>query len=337
MIKVSVTIPVYNAAEFLPQAVQSALDQPQTAEVILVEDLSTDSSWQICQSLAAQDPRIHLYRHPDGKNHGCSASRSLAVQKSSCEYVSFLDADDFFLPNRFDKAEQMFSNDPELEGVYEAIGMHVENEAALQRWLAAKRSSSVLHTMSRYVSPEDLFSVLVKGDAGSFVIDGLVVKRSVFEKVGFFDQTLRLHMDEVFFIKLAAKAKLAPGRLEEPVACWRVHNHNRISAQRSNNLIYEMRLKFWNTLWKWSKAQLKKEDQELILEQMIIDARYRSRLNRKFPKKFSFVQQRLQLALLPLAYPQMLLEPLFWKSFAPSIDYWLGKSSEARPKERIAP
>lgn len=89
--QISVTIPVYNTADFVEQAVESALIQPQTEEVILVEDASSDNSLDVCQKLAAVNKRVHLFHHPDGGKHGCSASRSLAVQKSTCEYIAFLE------------------------------------------------------------------------------------------------------------------------------------------------------------------------------------------------------------------------------------------------------
>ncbi len=330
MIQVSVTIPVYNAAAYLRQAVESALLQPQTREVILVEDLSTDDSWQVCQALAADDSRVHALRHPDGKNHGCSASRSLAVQHSCCNYIAFLDADDYFLAGRFNTAEALFAADPTLDGVYEAIEMHVEDPASLARWTSAGRDSSTLYTMSRRIPPQELFAAFVSGEAGFFSIDGLVVKRSVFDRTGYFDETLRLHMDEVFFIKLAAMAKLAPGSLEIPVARWRVHDHNRISAPRPNALIYSMRLAYWNTLWTWSKRALKSPEQNLIFAQLLKDARYRPRFNQPLPRRFAVLQQRLQLVLLPFRYPDVLGETLFWRAFLPHPGYWLARLTRAR-------
>jgi len=47
-LKVSVIIPVYNAADFVQRAVESALIQPQKAEVVIMEDGSTDNGWEIC-------------------------------------------------------------------------------------------------------------------------------------------------------------------------------------------------------------------------------------------------------------------------------------------------
>lgn len=77
MMKVSVVIPVYNAAPFVRDAVESALAQPETGEVILVEDGSLDDSLTVCRALAAENDRVKLYRHPNGENCGAGASRFL--------------------------------------------------------------------------------------------------------------------------------------------------------------------------------------------------------------------------------------------------------------------
>jgi len=322
---VSVTIPVFNAAEFVRQAVESVLIQPEVVEVVLVEDSSTDASWEVCQKLAVEYPKIHLYRHPDGKNHGCSASRNLAVQRSTCEYIAFLDADDFYLPNRFKKAKQMFEADSELDGVYEAIQMYVEDEASLQRWKKAGRAIGALHTVTKRVLPEDLFSVLVNGGSGSFTVDGLVLKRTVFDKIGFFNQDLPLHMDDIFFIKAAALAKLMPGSLDKPVAMWRVHDHNRISAQRPKSMIYKMKLIFWYTLWEWSLTRLTREQQRMLMQALVKEAKFRLRFDQPFPGHLSGLQQRIQLLLLPFNYPKVMLQSIYWRAFLISPDFWLGK------------
>jgi glycosyltransferase involved in cell wall biosynthesis len=316
---VSVIIPVYNAADFVKQAVESALIQPQTAEVVLVEDGSIDNGWEICQKIASENNKIRLFRHPDGKNHGESASRNLAVQKSSCEYVAFLDADDFYLPDRFTTAEAMFSNDPELEGVYEAIGMYVEDEVGLQRWKDASRSVAPLTTMTKRVPPEELFANLIAGGDGVFSIVGLMVKRSIFEKTGYFDEILPLHPDTAFKFKAAAISKLAPGKLEEAVAMRRVHDHNRISAPRSNWAIYKMRLILWSTLWKWSRRHLDPEKQQLILKRMIMEAARLKRFNRQLPSRISRFRRSLQLLILPFEYPFVLKEGAFWRAFLDAI------------------
>ena len=63
---ISVIIPVYNAAKFVEEAVESALAQPETSEVILVEDGSPDNSFEVCRALTEKYPKVTLMQHPGG-------------------------------------------------------------------------------------------------------------------------------------------------------------------------------------------------------------------------------------------------------------------------------
>ncbi|PIY03241.1 MAG: glycosyltransferase family 2 protein, partial [Bacteroidetes bacterium CG_4_10_14_3_um_filter_31_20] len=74
--------------------------QPETSEVILIEDGSPDNGLDVCTSLAKKYSKVRLYRHENGENKGASASRNLGIRKANYPYVAFLDADDFYLPNR---------------------------------------------------------------------------------------------------------------------------------------------------------------------------------------------------------------------------------------------
>lgn len=315
--RVSVTIPIFNAAGYVRAAVESALNQPETGEVILAEDYSSDNSWEVCQRLAAEDTRIRLVRPADGKNHGCSASRNLAIRNSVCDYIAFLDADDFFLPNRFEIAKKMFLADPDLDGVYDAVEMCVEDQTGLSRWQAANKGSISVHTLDRAVAPEELYSALVKQDAGHFHINGFTLKRSALAKSGYLDEQLPLHGDEIFFIRLAATCRIAGGSLDVPVAAWRIHGKNRFSAPRPQRDVYLLRVKFWNILWEWGKTRLTSEQEQLLLQALLNDARLRNRFDRPFPKRLTGLQQRIQLILLPFHYPAVLLKSDYWRLFLP--------------------
>ena len=84
--QISVIIPVYNAEDFVTLAVESALAQPETGEVILIEDGSPDNSLTICQELEEKYNKVRLLRHPHGRNKGAAASRNLGM-KSWRRYV----------------------------------------------------------------------------------------------------------------------------------------------------------------------------------------------------------------------------------------------------------
>lgn len=313
--QVSVVIPVYNAARYVRQAVESALIQPEVAEIILVEDASTDDSWKECQQIAADHPIVHLYRHPNGRNCGAGATRNLAIRKSSCKYIAFLDADDYYLPSRFLVAKGLFEDDSSIDGVYEAVAKLVENESSEQRWRAAGLPLSHLNTVRKKVPPEDLFTALNVGNIGGIHINGLVIKRRILEKTGYFDEELTLHQDVAFTIKAAAVSKLVPGRLDEPVAIYRIHDRNRFSAPRSIGMIYKMKIEFRYAQWNWGRTRLSLEKKQLLLQMLINETCFRQRFSRPFPKRLFWLQKRIQLLLLSFDYPAVVLEKAFWQAF----------------------
>ena len=290
MYQVSVIIPVYNAASFVTQAVESALSQPETAEVILVEDGSPDGSLEVCQELAEKYEKVRLLQHPGGVNKGAGASRNLGMKNARFEYIAFLDADDYFLPGRFFKAAEVFKANPDCEGVYEAIGCHVENEAGLSRWEAAHKPVLKLHTVAAPIPPEELGRELINGDKGDFHLNGLVFKRSALEKTGYMNESLRLDQDTDFILRMAIKTKLLPGNLIKPVAMWRIHEQNRVSAQKSTNQERKRRIKFWVSFYNWCEENASSDIQSFTLNKML-EYVGRKKIFNRFPRRYFSVKQ----------------------------------------------
>jgi hypothetical protein len=323
--RVSVITPVYNAADHVREAVESALAQPETAEVILVEDGSPDDSLAVCQELAAEHPTVHLHRHPNGENRGAGASRNLAILKSTCEHIAFLDADDFFLPGRFAVARELFEVNREIDGLYEAIATHVENEDGLQRWHEAGLPLQELLTMTQQTPPEQLFTALVKGGVGVFSIDGLVVNRRIFARTGLFDEHLRQKQDTAMIIKMAAVGRLVSGRLEEPVAMRRIHERNRMSMPRPKSEVDKEWVLLWHTLWRWSLTRLEKQQQQKLLDRLLGAAGNHS-INRSLPTWMQRLQKRAYLVMLLHRYPMLIRERTFWRRLLPHVGFWIHRS-----------
>lgn len=248
--RVSVVIPVYEAAEFVEEAVESALSQPETSEVVLVEDGSADDSLEVCRCLQRSYEEVVLHRHPDGANRGAGASRNLGISVASGPYIAFLDADDVYLEGRFERAGELLTSRSGIDGVYEAIGARFQDARARERWRA--RGDGGLTTMSRRVEPEGLFEALVERDRGNFTLDGLVVRREVFRRSGCFFEDLRLHQDTALLVQLAATCRLVPGRLDSPVALRRVHSGNRCLADYNSD---RTELLLWKRLLSWCRGR----------------------------------------------------------------------------------
>lgn len=226
-------IPVYKAEAFLADAVSSALQCAEVKEVILVDDGSKGDSLAECHRLAGEDPRIILLRHPNGVNKGASASRNLGVAHATRPYIAFLDADDRYLPNRFDAEHRIFAEVPDAEGVYGALGAHFHSATSRQRF-EAHHEGATLTTVAERVAPEELLrSLVTRKDFGHFSLNTLTVKRAVLDRIdALFAEDLRLHQDTEFIYRLAHQARLYPGSIEAPVALRGVHDGNRSTANR---------------------------------------------------------------------------------------------------------
>ena len=93
---ISVIIPVYNAAKFINQTLDSILEQTYPYwEAVLVNDGSTDNSLEIIKNYAAKDKRFKII---DKKNERVAAARNDGLKKASGQYITFLDADDMWYP-----------------------------------------------------------------------------------------------------------------------------------------------------------------------------------------------------------------------------------------------
>ncbi|NDJ86678.1 MAG: glycosyltransferase family 2 protein [Chloroflexi bacterium] len=315
--EISVVIPVYNAAAFLVQAVESALAQQETAEVVLVEDGSTDASLAICQQLAS-DPRVKLYRHADSGHQGVSASRNLGILSSRYPFVAFLDADDYYLPERFRTARQLFDDDPSIDGVYEAIGTHLEDEFALHRWLDQGYHEAQLTTMNAPYAPDVLFERLVGRVDGNFSIIGLVVKRELFARTGLFPPHLGVGEDAVMKWKLAAVGRLMGGQLAEPIAKSRVHGQNSYTGRAIGvSQLIRQRLATWEAFWRWAQANLSRVQRQLFVrgsKKYLSDRLVTRNLCRKLA--YSLLV-RAMLAYLLFKFPELGSYSAFWKHYLP--------------------
>lgn len=92
-ILISVIVPIYNAARYLPRCIESILHQTYTNfELLLVDDGSTDKSGAICDEYALKDTRIKAYHKPNG---GVSSARNYGLLRIGEGYLTFVDSDDF--------------------------------------------------------------------------------------------------------------------------------------------------------------------------------------------------------------------------------------------------
>jgi hypothetical protein len=223
---ISVVIPVWNGERWVTEAVESAVFAHEAVEVVIVEDGSTDGSLAVCEEMADRYAQVRVHRHPGGANRGAGASRNLGIRRSRGKYIAFLDADDWYLPNRFDTDVPMLEADPELDGVYGAVARKCE-----EGHVPLPSGGRDIVTVDEEILPEDLFEALALRGRGSFHTAGITVRREAFDRAGFFPEDLPLAQDLAMWLRLAATCTLVGGSIVEPIAVYRRHGDNRSTSR----------------------------------------------------------------------------------------------------------
>ncbi|WP_262150633.1 glycosyltransferase family 2 protein [Chryseobacterium foetidum] len=256
--KISVIIPVYNAEKYIVQAVESALQFNEVFEVILIEDQSPDNALEVCQKLCNKYDRVKLFQHPDKKNHGAGASRNLGLEKAAGDFIAFLDADDYYLPNRFDAEKELFKNS-EVEGVYGALGVHYYTEKAKKQYYHIYQDK--LDTVYKKADPKDVCpgQMNLRGSFGLIHLDTLTIRKSALSKMDkMFETSLRLHQDTEFTIRLAFYLQLYTGINDRAIAIRGIHESNRITkVETKQTKPATTKILLWQKLKNWAETEQK--------------------------------------------------------------------------------
>jgi glycosyltransferase involved in cell wall biosynthesis len=211
--QISVVIPVYNGEAFVADAIDSVLAQQGVAfELIVIDDGSTDATPAI---LARYGDTISVYRQ---SNAGEGAARNAALPHMRGELALFLDADDLIPQGYLGRFASAASQAPEIEVFH--CG-----------WRAMSFDGELLYTVEEpQPYDSDPFHQLLSW--GSPHVDAVLVRRSVLERVGGFDPTLRVQADFDFCMRLAtsgARFRGVPGnvaivrRREDSISAVRRH------------------------------------------------------------------------------------------------------------------
>lgn len=179
MPEISIVIPAYNAMEYLPQTVDSVLQQTfHDFDVVIVNDGSSDGleDW-FHQSV--RDPRFRLISQ---ENQGIAGARNTGIANSQGEFIAFLDADDLWHPSKLEKQVQRLKDSPEVGLVY--------------TWLQYADARAVPN--GRFVKSPFQGDVWEQLTAFNFVGCGsnAMVRRACFGTVGNFDKSLGSYVED---------------------------------------------------------------------------------------------------------------------------------------------
>lgn len=206
---VSIIIPAYNQAQYLAQTIESALGQTYAAvEVVVVDDGSPDSTPEV----AARFQGRPNFRYIRQENTGLGGARNRGIRESTGEYLCFLDADDYFHPEKVARQVALLEADASLGFSYCDIVTVDEKGRALENQFSVAQAGRELSG--------DIFPSLMLG--GYFPPHTVMIRRMIVEALGGFDRELGGHADYDLWLRAAAAGHAAVF-VAEPLAYYRTH------------------------------------------------------------------------------------------------------------------
>ncbi|MHC4727434.1 MAG: glycosyltransferase, partial [Planctomycetota bacterium] len=216
---VSVIIPAYNDAEHIAEAIESVLIQNyRNFELIVVDDGSTDNTRNIVTSF--ENDKIKYFYKDNG---GPSGARNLAIKKAKGQYIMPLDADDMMTPDFIARHLAEFEKHPDVDLVYSDV-------------LLIDKNSTPIRIMNKPEYQDQRYLIRDLFCAGHPIVPfRLGIRRSVFEKIGFYDEDLLIGED-YDMMRRFVKAHLKSHHLSEPLHLRRMRTDSlsgNFSAQKA--------------------------------------------------------------------------------------------------------
>jgi glycosyltransferase involved in cell wall biosynthesis len=210
--KVSVLMPSFNYARYLPLAITGVLSQSHSdLELIITDDCSTDNSREIVKDWQRLDNRVISVFHD--VNTGLAGARNSGLAASSGEFIALCDADDIWLPEKLKIQMEVFRRNPELGLVYSDSAI-IDGDGNLTGQLF----SSMIHRVGQATSGS-LFEELCQRNF--LCVPTVTLRREAIQYAGGFDESLRSLEDWVCWVKISRKYPFY--YVEDALVQYRIH------------------------------------------------------------------------------------------------------------------
>jgi len=183
---ISVIIPTHNYSKFLPEAVESVLNQTfSDFELIIVDDGSSDDTAAVVEPYL-RDCRVR-YFYQDNK--GLSAARNAGIKAAKGEFIALLDSDDVWMPTKLERQIQLFKDKPDVALVYCMVEHIDENGKALPHISWPHKVGATYRDL--------MYMPWVVGSGSS-----VLIRKSIFDEVGLFDEGMNSVEDTNMWIRI---------------------------------------------------------------------------------------------------------------------------------------
>jgi glycosyltransferase involved in cell wall biosynthesis len=214
--KISIVTPSFNRGWSIRSCIQSLQRQSMTDyEHIIIDGCSTDDTLAILREAAASDSRIRFVSEPD---RGMYDAINKGLSMASGDIVSYINTDDFYLPNALELVLKKFNNSHDIEMLY---GHWVS-------WYPESSFVEILPVMNYKAADMAVYGVLPQ--------PSVFFRRALFESLGGFDLTYKLLADNDFFSKAAVSGHKFQ-RIDDYLSVQTIHSGNLLAGNQSAILL----------------------------------------------------------------------------------------------------
>ena len=210
---VSILINAYNAEHYIKDAIDSALAQTwPTIEIIVLDDDSTDHTPKIVRSY--HSPQL---RYVHQEHQGLVGGRNRLLREAHGEFLTWLDSDDIYLPEKVEQEAEYLLTHPNDDAVYcDTLYFFVGNPSKFYKYVRTHYSGKIFGQL--------LDGIFINNTA-------FMMRRSVVERVGYFDPTLGVVEDWAYFLKMARQG-MQFGYIDTPLLKCRLREDSLSSFKK---------------------------------------------------------------------------------------------------------
>lgn len=213
---VSVIIPVYNGEKYIRNAINSVLNQTyRNFEIVVADDGSIDNTVEILKEYGDK------IRWKSQENKGPASAKKFGTSMAKGEYLTYLDSDDMFLPDKLKQQVDYLDKHPEVGLVYPGY-YQVDEKGEIVKLISCNKKKALL-IQQNYVPTS-----------------GVMCRKACIDVLGGFDENLGSNYDWDMWLRISEKYPIHC--IPKPLFKYRVHGEN-ISLTRPNRLDYERKVK----------------------------------------------------------------------------------------------
>ena len=237
--KISIITTSYNYEEYIKETIESVLAQTYTNwEMIIVDDGSKDNSINTIKEYCEKDKRIKLYQHENGENKGIVESVKLGVEKSTTDWIVFLESDDTICPEYLETKIEVIKKHPDIKFIFNDVNMFGDKERIKEYQKHFIISKGIL---SQYSYPTNLLKHFIGINlVPTFSV--VMLKREILEDIDY-NVKFKPILDWYLWAQLAVDNKFY--YIDKKLTNWRMHTNSYIltKATPKQELNWQLQIK----------------------------------------------------------------------------------------------